>query len=264
MFETRQISYIVTDYTAAFGRLALEDVDTNKSTKTIDSFDAVFFNDVEVSKTVMKAWFADKFKNEAEAEVVVEITEDNVLVVKETPKTEDIDLGDDTVAVFSQTELTTALNDNDVEVIELYGQFEGFIVKRPVTITGNAVVIGKLTVSSPGVVVDGLTIDSGTHPAVAIIGSASDVKLLNNKINAEGNAGIGLNRGTGGIIEGNTIIARKGIVAQTDVELTIKNNVITSNEEAIELFYDEVDNYDNYTVEDNVNGKGEAVEATFK
>lgn len=231
-------TYIVTDYTAAFGRLALEDVDTNKSTKTIDSFDAVFFNDVEVSKTVMKAWFADKFKNEAEAEVVVEITEDNVLVVKETPKTEDIDLGDDTVAVFSQTELTTALNDVDVEVIELYGEFEGFHVSRDVTIKGGTIVEGAGKGSpygndNPGiyidqdatVVIDGVTFDGDiARGIVTVSGKTVDLTVQNCTFDGIYN-GIYLNPGVTGTIEGNTFtdIEWAAIGGYTD-DVEIANN----------------------------------------
>jgi hypothetical protein len=232
---TGTVTYIVTDYTPAFGRLALEDVDTNKSTKTIDSFDAVYFNDVKVSKTVMKAWFADNF--DEDAEIVVEITEDNVLIVEATPGA--IDLGDDTVAVFSQTQLTTAL-DTEEKVIELYGEFEGFKIDNPVVITGNAVVDGHIDVNSDQVTIEGLTVEY-----IELVSGVDDIVIKNNLVTGDRfTVGIGIAGGTPGIgkvtIQGNTL--ENGAIGITP-NMTLDNYVITDNtvvtapSEAIWLWY---------------------------
>ncbi|WP_066633967.1 S-layer homology domain-containing protein [Desulfolucanica intricata] len=76
------VTYIAKSYTSAFGRLTLEDVNTDTSYKTIDSFDDVYFNDVKVSKAFMKAWLATYDYGD---ELVVKITEDNELIVDAEP-----------------------------------------------------------------------------------------------------------------------------------------------------------------------------------
>lgn len=86
MFETRQISYIVTGYNDTFGRFTLENRDGEEVILFVEDFDGFKLNGIEVSETVMLD-FLDEKADEEEAFtggiIKVETTKagDKILVV---------------------------------------------------------------------------------------------------------------------------------------------------------------------------------------
>jgi hypothetical protein len=245
------VTYIVNEYLTNFStpRLVLEDIDGNKVTKNIASFDAWFFGDadntVAVSEEAMVAWLSDKLDAQGEftPDLYVDVTEDNELVVTVADASDEAENANELIGIYivsSNAELLAALGETNLDTIVLAtGEtFNGFTVDIPVTITGDAVVKGSITVNANDVVLkdfamEDYTLNSG---GMAILVNGDRVKLMNltfNSFNRPDNKTLEIQvDGSGATIKdvvvnrGEEIVSGNPAIRVNNVPMAIEGNIV--------------------------------------
>ena len=246
----------------------LEDISGDKVTKNIASFAAWFFGDadntVEVSEEAMVAWLTAEHKAGNLVGKYVDVTEDNELVVKVADASDEAKNANELIGLYivsNDEELQAALAKTNLDTIVLAtGEtFAGFTVVKPVTITGNAVVKGSITVEADdvvlkdfamedyalnsggmailvkgnGVVLMNLTFNSLKRPKdktleIEVYGSGAtikDVVVNRDEETISGNPAILVNN-VPMAIEGNIVDAAIAFQVGTSTENVVKNNTI--------------------------------------
>ncbi len=195
--DAGKVTYIINNYLDTFNtpRLVLEDISEDEVTKNIASFDAWFFGDadntVEVSEEAMVAWLTAEHTANNLVGKYVDVTEDNELVVTVTDASDEAENANVLIGIYivsNDAELLAALGETNLDTIVLAtGEtFNGFTVDIPVTITGDAVVKGSITVNANDVVLkdfamEDYTLNSGGR---AILVNGDRVKLMNLTFNS--------------------------------------------------------------------------------